>query len=388
LGQNKYVISVGAGKNQVPLIRRLVERGYLVIAFDKDENAPGKQLCYMFKNISTWDYIAAISWLESLKLKFEGALSFSYGKALVTQQKIIDYFNLKCKLGDHFINIMADKSHQRRVLKKHGLSTLMEYNSYRDIKKDFEEKSFVLKDNMGGSSSNILLLHNNQYDKDIFDKITKRDYIIQEFLDGKEYRVVGLIKDKKIMFYSVMERTSMKGTFFTGRLRPEKNHKKRIFSLFEDVIDKLNIVDSGIKIDLIIEEDRTEILEIDFGIPGDYFDVVLSKDSYNYNYMDNYINLLLGLPVENKISLDNELFFDYVYNNEDEVLAVDYDKIFYTANKCFDNPKIIQIKEQGQIVSYPQSNMDAIFAIVHNNMTLSNNDVNRIFNDALHNGVK
>ncbi len=92
--------------------------------------------------------------------------------------------------------------------------------------------------------------------------------------------------------------------------------------------------------------------------------------------------------MENKISLDNELFFDYVYNNEDEVLAVDYDKIFYTANKCFDNPKIIQIKEQGQIVSYPQSNMDAIFAIVHNNMTLSNNDVNRIFNDALHNGVK
>ena len=53
LGEDAYVISVGAGKNQIPLVQRLVERGYIVVAFDKNKSTPGKQLSHIFNTIST-----------------------------------------------------------------------------------------------------------------------------------------------------------------------------------------------------------------------------------------------------------------------------------------------------------------------------------------------
>ena len=93
MDKQKFVVSVGAGKNQLPLIKRLVERGYNVISFDKNINAPGKHLSYIFNNISTCDYNNSVQWIDSLKLNVEGVLCFSYGKALVTQQKIIEHFN-------------------------------------------------------------------------------------------------------------------------------------------------------------------------------------------------------------------------------------------------------------------------------------------------------
>ena len=163
----KYVISVGAGKNQVCLIKRLVERGYNVISFDKNINSPGKKLSYMFNNISTWHYGNAIQWLDSLKLNFKGALCFSYGKALISQQKIIDHYSMNCKINNSFINIMEDKSFQRKILRNFNLSTIKEYNNYCNVIHNEEYKNFIIKDKMGGSSNNIFLVENKCYDYNI-----------------------------------------------------------------------------------------------------------------------------------------------------------------------------------------------------------------------------
>ena len=64
---------------------------------------------------------------------------------------------------------------------------------------------------------------------------------------------------------------------------------------------------------MLLRENRIEILEIDFGIGGDYFETIISPKCYSYDFIDNYINLMLGLPVDEK-TLDNELCFDYIYN--------------------------------------------------------------------------
>ena len=292
-----YVVSVGAGKNQTPLIQRLQERGYIVISFDKDENAPGKQLSHIFNNISSWDYEKAIQWLDTIECKIRGILCFSYGKALVTQQKIINHYNLNCKINNSFIDIMADKSYQRKILCKLGLSTLKEYNSFSDIANNIEHTSFIIKDKIGGSSKNILLIQKSNFDKKRLEDNVKNDYIIQEFLNGKEYRIISLVQNKTIHFLSIMERTNINNSFFTGRLRPENNCNKDIISYLEMVIDKFKIIDSAIKVDIIKETNRIEIIEIDFGIPGDYFETTISKSCYNYNYIDNYINLMIGLPL-------------------------------------------------------------------------------------------
>lgn len=382
--EKKYVISIGAGNNQVPLIKRLVERGYNVISFDKNINAPGKQLSNIFNNISTWDCGNAIRWLDSLKLTFEGALCFSYGKALISQQKIIDYYNMNCKINNSFINVMGDKSFQRKILSDFSLSTIKEYDNFCNVIQNEEHKCFIIKDKMGVSSNNIFLVENECYDNEIVEKLSKNGYIIQEYLDGIEYRIISLVNDRKIKFISVMERNNLINTFFTGRLNPKSSYDKEIVFLIEKVIEKFDIIDTVLKIDIIEGENRIEILEIDFGIGGDYFETIISPKCYNYNFIDNYINLMLGLPVEEKRTLNNELCFDYIYNiDKKENSIIDYSKVFNATDKYFLEYEIVKIKEQGQLIQSPQSNMDAAFGIIHDRKDLTNYDVNVLFNKVL-----
>lgn len=380
----EYVISVGAGKNQLPLIKRLVERGYKVISFDKNMNAPGKQISHIFGNISTWDYNKAIQWLESLNIEFKGVLCFSYGRALTTQQRIINHFNMNGKINEVFANIMIDKGFQRKLLEKLNLSTLLEYENYSSEISNYRTKNFIVKDKVGVSSNNIYIIKINEEHNSSIEKIDFSRYILQEYFEGTEYRIIGLIKNQSIKFISVLKRNNWEKTFLTGRLEPQNYYDKDIINLTEQMIKKFEIEDSAFKIDIIKNGSRIEILEIDFGIGGDYFETVIAPMCYNYNFLDNYINLMLGLFVEEKKVLNNKLFFDYIYNvNNSRNLIVDYDKICDTADRYFIEYKIIRIKEHYSISKYPQNNMDAVFAIIHNSKNLNNHDINMLFNQIL-----
>lgn len=56
-----WVVSLGAGREQVPLIRAIMSEGYDCMAYDKDEDAPGKQVATNFSVISSRD-IPGILW--------------------------------------------------------------------------------------------------------------------------------------------------------------------------------------------------------------------------------------------------------------------------------------------------------------------------------------
>ena len=197
---DKFVVSVGAGKNQLPLINRLVERNYKVIGFDKNINAPGRNLCYMFNNISTWDWQQAIDWLDSIKLPYKSIMCFSYGKALVTQQKLINYYNLNCKLGEKYISLMEDKSIMRDMLNKFDLSTLKEFENINEICLLNQKGHYLIKDKIGGSSNNIFLIDMKKNKPDLIKQFIGNEYLIQEYIDGKESRIICLVEDSKINF--------------------------------------------------------------------------------------------------------------------------------------------------------------------------------------------
>ena len=379
-----YVISVGAGKNQLPLIKRLIERGYRVISFDRDIDAPGKAISHMFKDISTWDYEQAIQWLETLNVQFKGVLCFSYGRALVSQQRIIDYFSMDGKVIKNIVNIMIDKSLLRKFLKTYNLTTLLEYESYNNAILSYKYGKFVIKDKTGGSSRNIYVIDTNRDYNFFIKKMGSNSYILQEYLEGTEYRVVVLIKNQGIKFISILKRDNWEETFFTGRLEPQNYYNKDILNLTEQIIEKFKIEDSALKIDIIKDGNRIEILEIDFGIGGDYFETIIAPICYGYNFIDNYISLMLGLPVEKGRNLHNRFYFDYIYNpNDSENLVIKYDKIFDIASRHFENYRVIKIKNDKSIIKYPQNNTDVAFAIIHNNYNLNNSDVNRLFNKYL-----
>lgn len=384
---NEYVVSVGAGKNQLPLIKELINRNFKVISFDKNESAIGKKYSYRFNNISTWDYENAIKWLESQQLQYSGILCFSYGKAIITQQQLIKHFNLNCEINEDFLSIMEDKHKLRKILYKYGMSCIKE-DYLANVNNVLIEGKYIIKDKFGDSSKNIFLISKNELKTFVKNNMFIKDFIVQEFVEGIDYRIISIIQDNKVRFFSLLERESLLNTFFTSRLIPINKFDVNFYDIVNDLNNILKIKDGLLKVDLVDDGSKKEILEIDFGIGGDYFETVISPKCYNYNYIDNYINLMLGLPVKEKKVPDNELYFDYVYNiNKSKNLIMDYDKIFYVANKYFQDYEIIKIKKQDDKVKYPTSNMDAAFGIIHNNKNMTNYDINILFNEALLNEV-
>jgi len=97
---------------------------------------------------------------------------------------------------------------------------------------------------------------------------------------------------------------------------------------------------------------------------------------------------MLGFPVKEKKTLDNDLCFDYIYNIKGkESLMTNYDEVFNIANKNLPVHEIIRIKEHKQKVKLPQSNMDAIFGVIHDRNDLDNYEINILFNESLYDEV-
>jgi len=104
----QYILSVGAGRNQLILINEIKRMGYFVISCDLDPNAPGKELSDIFFNISTHDYNLIIKEIINLGVKLLGVVTRSTGQPVVTTSKIAEKFGL-CALNSGIAEILTDK---------------------------------------------------------------------------------------------------------------------------------------------------------------------------------------------------------------------------------------------------------------------------------------
>ncbi len=96
--KNEYILSVGAGENQLTLLNEIKKLNYFVISCDLDSNAPGNKLSDIFFNISTHNVNLIIKELLELKIKLIGVVTRSTGEPVVTTSKIAEKFGL-CALS-------------------------------------------------------------------------------------------------------------------------------------------------------------------------------------------------------------------------------------------------------------------------------------------------
>lgn len=374
-----YVISVGTGINQLPLIRGLARKGYGVVGFDRNPNSPGKELCDYFEAISTWDHAEAIEWLAASGLCFKGVGCFSFGKALMTQQRIAHYFDLPAQIAGDLIELTCDKLALRKFLTKLGLSTLNEWpvNQYKQTLEHQRGKGFIVKPKHGGSSTDV-----HRFSVQTVAQLSGEEYIVQEFLFGVEYRMVALISCSKIVFFGLLKKENLRETFITARLTIDtEDHWAK--SLLKRLVSALGLTEAALKVDCIKNTNtgRIEILEIDFGIGGDYFETVICPYCYNYDYVNNYVSMILGeRPVMNAVPYSKYDCFDYIYNLTNGQYVINNSLISQALKQCL-GPDIIIVrtKQDGNVVGSPSSNMDNIVGVLHGQSQISNFSLNEMF---------
>lgn len=386
----KTVISVGAGINQVPFIQALVRQGMHVVGFDLDEDAPGKELCSHFANISTWDYEKAIKWLDQLNINYAGVGCFSCGKAIITQQKIANHYQLVGNTQSDYYKVHCDKAFLREKLLQANLSSLVEQRvkeiDLQQSKKLFsQDMKYIVKPVSGISSKGIHTVdgENIQAKLETLMDNVDNDLIIQPYLDGKEYRIVGLIQDKKIKFLALLIKENLFGTVFTGRLYP---HIVEDWSrnLVNQITDAFQVGTSAIKIDVIKNGENIEILDLDFGIPGDYFETFIAQYCLDYDYINQYIRMIINEPIRRSYRLSSQYqCFDYIYIISNKCYKFNLKNISEILKSILGECIIVPTKRNGTILSYPKSNLDNIVGVIHSRKDISHQKLCELVNERI-----
>ena len=148
----KFLISIGAGINQIPLITAAKKEGFSVIGVDISSSAPGLSLCDLKIHESILQKDEIYHKIRECMVDgiIIGALTRSYGEAVRTAA----YINEKNKtpyIPLNRIDDLLDKKKMKHVLVKAGIPTPA--SKVFDPLKDSKGFPFILKPSKGHARS-------------------------------------------------------------------------------------------------------------------------------------------------------------------------------------------------------------------------------------------
>ena len=298
--KKSYILSLGAGLNQIELIQNIRKMNYKVISVDLNSHAPGKELSDIFLNISSHDYIKIIEEIKKLKINLVAVLTRSTGNPVLSVSKIAEEFGLKA-LNSNIAEILIDKNLVIDKLNELNIPSPKKYTiekkdeikfpvfvkpsktniSHAGMKKclNFEELEVAYKNAMNYSETNQVN--------------------IEEYLLGYDFVSFDYVYENEIMhLITVGEISSGEPSFdgigfYTCPPEIEKFISQTINKFFKIFSIKIGFIQTASKIDL--ENKASKIYECHAEIGGDLVnDTFIPHISKDYNVFEQTINLFLG----------------------------------------------------------------------------------------------
>lgn len=385
---DNLIVSIGAGNTQFPFIKALKEEGYAVAAFGKGRNdLKAIKLCDYFSEIDTSDSGEAIKWLKELGVNIVGAGSFAGGRAINTLHNINREFNLPTKVPSS-LSVGMDKFEQQKLYEKYELTSIKTF-SFKEVKNNLDSvngiQEFIIKPSIGRGSAGVSKVNINELHKIIKDNDFLETDMIQELKDGEEYRTLIIIQDKEVKLLAPIKRESFNGTFLLGRLRYVSDQVIQIENFVNKMVKSLNLKDSIIKVDIIVNEESVNIIEMDIGVGGGIYFKTYVSHLFDYDITTEYINLIIGKEVSRAKKNGKKIVMDYVYNLSGEPIIYDEYLCKKSLKDLLDSKEIIIVPN----LLYPgrkgkiDTNADFIFCVIHDNDTYNNLDLNKFVNEKL-----
>lgn len=121
--KSQVIISLGAGVNQISLIKEIKDNGFECIAFDRNPDAPGFEFADYYEPISSYDYKKIINYLENnneILSRTIGVLTRSTGMPVLSAAKIAKHFGFKY-MNVEIAELIVDKANLLTKLNKLGI---------------------------------------------------------------------------------------------------------------------------------------------------------------------------------------------------------------------------------------------------------------------------
>ncbi len=297
--KRNYFVSIGAGYNQLPLIRETKKLGLQIIGVDISPIAAGISECDIQICESIENYQEVYNKLCGLALDGEitGVLSKSYGSAVKTSSYIANKLNIphiKFNRVDDFI----DKKRMKTVLTDNDLKT----PAYRvfNRKGNIQEKNFIypfiIKPVMGHAKIGVSYIKSPEELNTYFKKTYSNngEYIIEDYIEGDEIICVGIVYKKIFHLVDITDKIVTPQNFVdVMHISPSKYYDQwdNIKNIGQRIADIFEITTSPLIMELIITRDKEiYIIEAVPEFGGEFLSDVLVPVRTGYNIIRESIN--------------------------------------------------------------------------------------------------
>lgn len=310
----KKLMILGAGPNQLPLIKAAKKNGYLVAVCDYSENAQGVELADEFYCVSIMDYDGVLQATKAAKA--DGIISNSE-----PAMPIVAYVGNKLNLPSNDYETtaaMTDKFRFRTLLKENGFFTpgFGVAKTYNEAKGLFDklDKPVMLKPAASSGSRGVVKLESEAAVKTAFEAAvhySRNDCVIlEEYIENACGHIVGgdiFVHRGNVIFFGLMSSIRYdenplvpKGEVFPAILTPAQ--AEVIKSELSVAIQKLGIKFGALNVEIMLDKaGKVCFIELNPRNGGNLIPDLL-KEATGFDIFDATVRAALGEPLSEYVA--------------------------------------------------------------------------------------
>lgn len=361
------IVSIGAGRNQIPLIREAKNAGFHVLGVDQNSAAPGLLLCDLKIQESIVNYEEIFNKIQEFLYdgKLRGVLTRSYGDAVRTTAFINEFLKVPY-IPSKRIEDLIDKNRMKGILEQNGIPTpdYSRINSASQIRK----YPVVLKPIIGHAKSGVAFIENVKEAEEYLKKQSEKTTILCEsYIHGNEVIVLGIAKEGKFRIFDITDKLTSPLPYFVDIQHSAPSRYMERWNELEKIGQRV-IEGFGINTSPVVMEirfDRNEnpfVIEVVPEFGGEYLaDTLLPKRS-GINFIRQAINAITGEEIEypNPKKMGDAVVVKYM-TSRTGIIESCVDKIDQT-DKMVIHSELFARK--GSVVNAPVSNHDRIGVVI------------------------
>ncbi len=310
-------LSIGAGKNQVPLIQAAKARGLHVIAVDKNAVAPGFKDSDIRILESTTEYRKILHAMSRVPYThvLKGVGSRSFGGAVHSAAYLAEKFKLTGNSAAS-IALFSNKKKMKALLEKNGILVpgTIQLPAEKSKSKKPQTLPFpvIVKPSTGYAKKGITIIEDEASWKKWSKGVKPEAWIIEPKIEGKEVTVLGLVVSKKFYIISLSDKITTNEPPFIERMHITPSSCLDLTGEIKMICQAV-VRASGLENGPFVAEFKINefgdcyLIEAAPEVGGEFLADVLLRESYAYPYFPDLLSLYIGEKPKPKFLLKENL---------------------------------------------------------------------------------
>ena len=329
------IICLAAGKSQEQIIIKAKSLGYIVVAVDKNPNAPSFRYVDIKICQSTYDADAIIKELDLLKDVYQwvGILNRSSGPPVVTAAKLCEHFNIP-GIPIESAQVLVNKDMLRVACSKYDIPS-PKYEIYNIDKCETvscDEFPVVVKPALSliGKSGISIVRSKKELNSSIkyaIENTINEKIVIEEFLEGPDLSLVSFVKDGKLCSICLLDEINIekKNSTIAGKgfkIHPldENNWTLKSHKIAQRIIDTFRIERSAFMVSFRADsKGNLRLIEVHLDLGGDLLIEEIFPKAFSFDFLWLAVEMAAGnAECPNNFNIKPTAIF---YDDGDELLT-------------------------------------------------------------------